>query len=109
GKVGGSVQVDYIQQGIRGDRQHRPPARQLVLVVDVERGQGGHLQLAQRNHHRGRTDRGGAGGGQLGGELVDRLGPAVAEGPQHPPGGGSQRNRRVGQLGHSAVVGAVDV
>ena len=37
----GTVQADRIQQGITGDRQCRPPVRQLVLVVVVNHGQTG--------------------------------------------------------------------
>jgi hypothetical protein len=36
-----AVQVDRLQQRITGDRQRRPPAGELVLVVVVDRGQTG--------------------------------------------------------------------
>jgi hypothetical protein len=44
----GAVQVDRLQQGITGDRQRRPLARQLVLAVDVDRRQAGGAQLSAR-------------------------------------------------------------
>jgi hypothetical protein len=75
----GAVPFDRIQDGITGDRQRRPPAGQLVLVVCVDCGQIGSVQLAQGGRDGGRTDRAAACGGESGGELVDALGPAVAE------------------------------
>jgi hypothetical protein len=78
-EVVGAVQLDRIQQGISGDGQRRPPAGQLVLVVAVDRGQAGDLQLAQGGCDGGRPDRAAAGGGESGGELVEALRSAVAE------------------------------
>ena len=72
-----AVQVDRIQQGITGDRQRRPPAGQVVLVVVVDGGQAGSVQLAQGSRDRGRPDPAAASGGESGGELVDALRPAV--------------------------------
>jgi hypothetical protein len=108
-EVMSAVQVDRIQQGITGDRQRRPPAGQRVLVLDVDRRQAGGLQLVQGGRDGGRTDRAAAGGGESGGELVEALGPAVAEDQQDAPGRRSQRDRRVGQLGQRALVGPVEV
>ena len=44
-EVVGAVQLDRIQQRIMGDRQRRPPAGPLVLVVVVDGGQAGSVQL----------------------------------------------------------------
>ena len=65
-EVVGAVQVDRIQEGITGDRQRRPPAGQLVLVVVVDSGQAGSVQLAQGGRDGGWTDRAAASGGELG-------------------------------------------
>ena len=55
-EVVGTVQVDRIQEGITGDRQRRPPAGQLVLVVVVDGGQAGGVQqdAPGRRSQRGR-------------------------------------------------------
>ena len=74
-KVAGAVQVDRIQQWITGDGQRFPPAGQLVLVVVVDRGQAGGVQLAQGGRDGGRTDRAAASGGESGDELVEALRP----------------------------------
>jgi hypothetical protein len=98
-EVVGAVQVDRVQQGITGDRQRRPSAGQLVVVVDG--GQTGGVQLVQGGRDGGRTGRAAASGGESGGELVDALRPnvTVAEDHQDAPGRRSQRGGRVGQLG----------
>ena len=51
-EVVGAVQLDRIQQGITGDRQRRPPAGQLVLVLDVDCGQAGGVQFLQGERDR---------------------------------------------------------
>jgi hypothetical protein len=102
-QVVGAVQLDRIQEGIMGDRQRHPPAGQLALVVVVDCGQAGSLQLAQGGRDRGRADRAAASGGESGGELVDALRPAVAEEQREAPGCRSQRGRWVGQLGQGTV------
>jgi hypothetical protein len=84
--VVGAVHLDRVQQGIMGDRQRDPPAGQLVLVVVVDGGQTGGVQLAQGGRDGGRTDRAAASGGESGGELVDGLRPAVAEEQQDAAG-----------------------
>jgi hypothetical protein len=45
-EVVGAVQLDRVQQGVLGDWQRRPLAGQLVLVVVVDCGQAGGVQLA---------------------------------------------------------------
>jgi hypothetical protein len=72
-QVVGAVQLDRIQQGITGDRQRRPPAGQLVLVVVVDRSQAGGVQFAQGGRDGSRTDRALAGSGESGDELVDPI------------------------------------
>ena len=90
-EVMSAVQLHRIQQGITGDRQRRPPAGQLVLVVVVDRGQAGSVQFAQGGRDGGRTDRAAASRGESDGKLVDALRPAVAEEQQDAPGRRSQR------------------
>jgi hypothetical protein len=66
------------------------------------------VQLPQGDRDRGRLDRA-ARHGQSSGELVDTLGPAVAQGLQHPPCCRSERDSQVGQLGQGALVGTAEV
>jgi hypothetical protein len=50
------------------------------------------VQLAQGGRDGNRTDRAPASGGEAGGELVDALGPTVAQEQQNAPGRRSQRD-----------------
>ena len=74
-KVVRAVQLDRLKQRITGDRQRRPPAGPLVLVVVVDPGQTGSVQLTQGGRDGGRTDRAAPNGRESGGELVEALGP----------------------------------
>jgi hypothetical protein len=85
-EVVGAVQLDRLQQGITGDRQRRPPAGQRVLVVVVDPGQAGSVQLAAAATVAGRIGRRPAAVSR--GELVDA--PSAAQDARGAEGHGRE-------------------
>ena len=79
------------------------------MVLELDCCQSGDMQLSQGACDSGRTDGPATGLAQPSGELVNALGPVIAQGPQNASCRWSKRDGRVGQLGHGALVGAVQV